>query len=62
MKEVKLCKKRYQLDQGGMLAVLGCELKKQIRLFQNLKSKKVCEIANDNAEGQTIVSGNIESD
>ena len=26
-----------------------------------LKNKKVCEIANDNAEGQTIIGGDTDS-
>ena len=30
-------------------------------LIKELKTKGVCEIANDNSEGQTIVSGDIES-
>jgi len=47
---------------GGMIAVLGM---KTHEIYDILKSKNdikgVCEIANDNADGQVIVSGNKES-
>ena len=46
------------VGKGSMIAVLG--LKKNEK-FNEAKGKGICEIANDNAEGQTIVSGNIES-
>tara|TARA_B100000767_G_scaffold265082_1_gene280731 strand:- start:583 stop:1515 length:933 start_codon:yes stop_codon:yes gene_type:complete len=49
------------VGKGGMLAILGCELNDISNYINQLKSNGVCEIANDNAEGQIIVSGNIES-
>ena len=49
------------VGKGGMLAILGCELYDISNYINQLKSNGVCEIANDNAEGQIIVSGNIES-
>ena len=51
------------LGKGAMIAVLGInidEVKNLIQKSQNDRSG-ICEIANDNAEGQTIISGNIES-
>ncbi len=45
------------VGKGGMLAVLGSENEDCIK---KIKSKGICEIANDNAPGQIIVSGNIE--
>jgi len=49
------------IGQGGMLAVLGTKAEDISNFILQLKSKGVCEIANDNAEGQIIVSGNIET-
>ena len=51
------------LGKGAMIAVLGInidEVKEFIKKFQNNKSG-ICEIANDNAEGQVIISGDSES-
>ena len=47
--------------EGAMLAVLGTDIDKITNLINQLKNKKVCEIANDNSKGQTIISGDIVS-
>ena len=48
--------------KGSMLAVLGLNVKEVNDLIQNRKSKNgICEIANDNAEGQVIISGDKDS-
>ena len=47
------------VGQGGMLAILGSEISEVDDLIKNLSVEGVCEIANDNAQGQIIVSGNI---
>jgi [acyl-carrier-protein] S-malonyltransferase len=44
---------------GGMLAVLGSEIKIIENLIKENKSKYECFIANDNSEGQIVLSGNI---
>ena len=44
-----------------MIAVLGSKIEEVNDLIKERKKKGVCEIANDNAEGQTILSGDIES-
>ena len=45
-----------------MLAVLGIKTLEIQNLINSIKdSVEVCEIANDNAEGQVIVSGDIKS-
>ncbi len=47
---------------GSMIAVLGLKTGEISKLIQNLDFKNgICEIANDNAEGQIIMSGNKES-
>ncbi|MEY2962490.1 MAG: ACP S-malonyltransferase [Pelagibacteraceae bacterium] len=48
------------VGKGGMLAVLGSENEEIEDCIKKIKSKGICEIANDNAPGQIIVSGNIE--
>ena len=49
------------VGKGGMLAVLGSEMEEINSYIKLIKSNSACEIANDNAPGQIIVSGNIES-
>jgi [acyl-carrier-protein] S-malonyltransferase len=49
------------VGKGGMLAILGVEIVEINNYISELKSKTVCEVANDNAYGQIIVSGNIEA-
>ena len=49
------------VGKGSMIAVLGSKIEELGDLIKKVKTKSVCEIANDNAEGQTIISGDIES-
>mgnify|MGYP006146682973 CR=1 FL=1 len=49
------------VGKGSMIAILGLKLDEIKNLINEIKIKGVCEIANDNAEGQTIISGDIES-
>ena len=44
---------------GGMVAILGSEIKKIEKIIQENKSKYECFIANDNSEGQIVLSGSI---
>ena len=46
------------IGAGGMLAVLGQKISDIENYLKNISPGGICEIANDNAEGQTIVSGN----
>ena len=43
--------------QGGMLAVLGSELKNINEILDKNKNKYECFIANDNSNGQVVLSG-----
>jgi len=47
------------LGEGGMIAVLGCNIVEINKFISEIKKKGICEIANDNAIGQIIISGNI---
>jgi len=44
---------------GGMVAVLGSHIEKIESIIQENKSRYECYIANDNSEGQIVLSGNI---
>ena len=44
---------------GGMVAVLGSEIKQIENIIEENKSKYECYIANDNSEGQIVLSGTI---
>ena len=57
----KSMQKAVPVGKGSMIAVLGSKVDEIKTFLEEAKKKGVCEIANDNAEGQTIVSGNIES-
>ena len=49
------------IGKGGMIAVLGTPINLIKNFINEINDKKgVCEIANDNAEGQIIVSGDKE--
>jgi [acyl-carrier-protein] S-malonyltransferase len=43
--------------EGGMLAVLGSEIEKIESILQDNKNKYECYIANDNSNGQLVISG-----
>ena len=49
------------VGKGSMIAVLGSKIDELNDFIKKVKINGVCEIANDNAEGQTIISGDIES-
>ncbi len=46
-------------NEGAMLAVLGAEFKKIEEILENNKSSYNCFLANDNSDGQVVVSGKI---
>ena len=49
------------VGKGSMIAVLGSKIDELNNLIKEAKIKGVCEIANDNAEGKTIISDDMES-
>jgi [acyl-carrier-protein] S-malonyltransferase len=46
--------------KGGMVAVLGSEIVDIDRIIKDNKNQYECFVANDNANGQLVVSGNIQ--
>tara|TARA_B100000242_G_C43022236_1_gene475773 strand:- start:32 stop:973 length:942 start_codon:yes stop_codon:yes gene_type:complete len=58
----KAMQEAVPLNKGSMIAVLGAKIDEINELLISIKEKfKVCEIANDNAQGQVILSGDVES-
>ncbi len=58
----KAMQEAVPVGKGSMIAVLGMEINEINNLIKTINEKKgVCEIANDNANGQVILSGDKES-
>ena len=58
----KAMQEAVPVGKGSMLAVLGLKTDELNNMMQNINFKKgICEIANDNANGQIIISGDKES-
>ena len=58
----KAMQESVPLGEGSMIAVLGLNIKELQEILLKRKSKKgICEIANDNAIGQVIISGDKKS-
>ena len=57
----KAMQKAVPLGRGSMIAVLGIKIDEIKKLIQANNKNGICEVANDNADGQIIVSGNKES-
>ena len=57
----KAMQEAVPVGRGKMIAILGIKIEEIIDILKSTVGEKgVCEIANDNAEGQVIVSGNKE--
>ena len=53
----KAMQKAVPVGQGLMLAILGLNMDEIKNYIAKIRIEKVCEVANDNANGQIIVSG-----
>ena len=65
---IKLVQFRGQLmsqsdksGNGKMAAIIGLNITQIEKLIKNFKHKGICEIANDNSEGQIVISGNMDA-
>ena len=56
----KCMQEAVPVGKGAMIAVLGLKLDEINNLIKKVNAQGVCEVANDNAEGQIILSGNVE--
>ncbi len=57
----KAMQEAVPIGKGSMIAVLGSSIEEIKDLINKAAIEGVCEIANDNADGQTIISGDIKS-
>ena len=57
----KAMQEAVPVGQGSMIAVLGLKINEINDLIKEVKTDGVCEIANDNADGQMIISGDNKS-
>ncbi len=58
----KAMQEAVPVGEGSMIAVLGIKINEIMNILKLKKGEEgVCEIANDNAEGQVIISGNLKS-
>ena len=57
----KAMQEAVPVGKGAMLAVLGINLRDVEIFISKIKTTQVIEIANDNADGQIIISGDIEA-
>tara|TARA_B100001564_G_C20626811_1_gene665078 strand:- start:743 stop:1669 length:927 start_codon:yes stop_codon:yes gene_type:complete len=46
-------------NEGGMVAVLGEDINKITEIIENNKNKFTCFLANDNSNGQVVISGKV---
>ena len=58
----KAMQEAVPVGKGSMMAVLGLKTEELNNMMQNINFKEgICELANDNANGQIIISGDKES-
>ena len=53
-----LMSKSDKSGKGKMAAIIGLKINDIYKMLKNFKSEEICEIANDNSDGQVVVSGN----
>ena len=56
-----LMSKSDKSGEGKMAAIIGLKIGEIEKIFKDFKEEGVCEIANDNSEGQVVISGNREA-
>ena len=57
----ELMNKSDKSGKGKMTAIIGLKINEIEKILKDFKKKGVCEIANDNSEGQVVISGDKES-
>jgi len=53
--------KSDKTGKGKMAAIIGLKLSEIEKILKDIKEEGVCEIANDNSEGQVVISGHKEA-
>ena len=49
------------VGKGAMAALIGIDFKKTKEIIQKVQMHGVCDIGNDNADGQVVISGDIKA-
>ena len=57
----KAMQEAVPVGMGSMIAILGMRIEELLVILKSYNKNGVCEVANDNAEGQVIISGNKEN-
>jgi [acyl-carrier-protein] S-malonyltransferase len=56
-----LMSKSDKTGKGKMAAIIGLKISEIEKILKDIKEEGVCEIANDNSEGQVVISGHKEA-
>ncbi len=56
-----LMSKSDKTGRGKMAAIIGLKISEVEKILKDIKEEGVCEIANDNSEGQVVISGHKEA-
>ena len=56
-----LMSKSDKTGKGKMAAIIGLKISEIEKILKNIKEEGVCEIANDNSDGQIVISGHKEA-
>ena len=51
--------KAVPIGKGGMAALIGTNIEVAVKVIDKVKRYGVCDIANDNSQGQVVISGDI---
>ena len=51
--------KAVPIGKGAMAALIGADIEMAIKVIDKVKCYGVCDIANDNSQGQVVISGDI---
>ena len=51
--------KAVPIGKGAMAALIGTNIEIAIKVIDKVKCYGVCDIANDNSQGQVVISGDI---
>ena len=56
-----LMSKSDKTGKGKMAAIIGLKISEIEKILKDIKEEGICEIANDNSEGQVVISGHKEA-
>ena len=57
----KSMQKAVPVGKGAMAALIGVDITTTKKIIKTVEPLGICDIANDNADGQVVISGNLEA-